>query len=481
MSKYDRNEKPRMGIIPIGKTNQYQGNIWKYIEVAKNTFGKNPDIEIMIPDEPCFEMDEVMHETIRMNKANCDLFLFVIGSWQYTSMVTTAVNYLDGKPVVLYGLCDEIANGSLGVSVQIRYVLEEMKLPFEYMYGKIDDEQQSQNILKALSAAWAKNDMWGRNIALIGGKCMMMYQTQVNEFNWKRVFGIDFPQYDHVEIFKELENIDEEEAKRLAEQFAGKAVKVNNRLANGEKINDDAILSQMRLYLAYKRCQELYDVDMFATKCMPELVNKCYGYSYGACLATALLNEEESTIAACEGDVPAGISMYILKKLSHQPVMFADISRLNAQENVINFFNCGSGPVSMANDRGYQLWPIPRLVPDEAVAKPYLNGDSGGACIEFEFTGDQTVTLLRLGGNDDTLRMHAAVAKTKLRVNNDDEDPNNQFAGGTRWPGSGIVLDDPDSFLRHATGHHYAIVYGDYSDHLAYMCRFYGIGLVMDR
>ena len=36
-----------------------------------------------------------------------------------------------------------------------------------------------------------QNDMAGRNIALIGGKCMMMYQTQVNEFNWKKVFGID--------------------------------------------------------------------------------------------------------------------------------------------------------------------------------------------------------------------------------------------------------------------------------------------------
>lgn len=80
------------------------------------------------------------------------------------------------------------------------------------MYGRIDDAERAADIKKALRAAWTKNDMAGRNIALIGGKCMMMYQTQVNEFNWKKVFGIDFPQYDHVEIFKELENIDEAEA-----------------------------------------------------------------------------------------------------------------------------------------------------------------------------------------------------------------------------------------------------------------------------
>lgn len=480
MSKFVRNERPRMGILPVAKTNQYQGNIRKYIETAKASFGEDESIEIIIGDDPLWEMDEIMEAVDSMEKQNVDMFLFVIGSWMYTSLVTTAMNSVH-KPCIMYGLCDEIANGSLGVSVQLRYVLEEMRIPFTYMYGKIDDRVKALEIKKALRAAWAKSELEGRNIALIGGKCMMMYQTQVNEFNWKKVFGIDFPQYDHAEVFRELENIDEESAEGLAAQFIEKSRGVNWKLDNGEKINEDAILSQMRLYLAYKRFQKLYDVDMFATKCMPELVNKCYGYSYGACLATALLNEEESTIAACEGDVPAGISMYILKKLACMPVMFADISRLNVEEGIMNFFNCGSGPVSMASEKGYTLWPIPKLVPDEAVAKEYLNGESGGACIEFEFSKDKTVTLLRLGGNEDTLRFHAAVARTALRVNNEDEDPNNSFAGGTRWPGCGIKLEDPDSFLRNATGHHYAIVYGDYSKELEYLAGFYNIKFVLNR
>lgn len=39
MSKFNRNAKPKMGILPIAKTNQYQGNIRNYIEVARRTFG----------------------------------------------------------------------------------------------------------------------------------------------------------------------------------------------------------------------------------------------------------------------------------------------------------------------------------------------------------------------------------------------------------------------------------------------------------
>lgn len=103
MSKFNRNAKPKMGILPIAKTNQYQGNIRNYIEVARRTFGADPEIEIMVPDEPLFDMDEIMETCTAMEKANCDMFLFVIGSWMYTSLVTTAVNSLAASPASCTG------------------------------------------------------------------------------------------------------------------------------------------------------------------------------------------------------------------------------------------------------------------------------------------------------------------------------------------------------------------------------------------
>ena len=47
--------------------------------------------------------------------------------------------------------------------------------------------------------------------------------------------------------------------------------------------------------------------------------------------------------------------------------------------------------------------------------------------------------------------------------------------------GNVLMRWDPDSFLRNATGHYYAIVYGDFSKELEYICGFYGVKLVMDR
>ena len=78
MSKFVRNEKPRMGILPIAKTNQYQGNIRKYIEAAKAGFGNDENMEIIMGDEPLWEMDEIMKTVDKMEKHNVDMYLFVI-------------------------------------------------------------------------------------------------------------------------------------------------------------------------------------------------------------------------------------------------------------------------------------------------------------------------------------------------------------------------------------------------------------------
>lgn len=70
---------------------------------------------------------------------------------------------------------------------------------------------------KYLRAAWVKSTMRNKKIATIGGKCMMMYQTQVNEYSWKKTLGIDFPQYDSLQIFKEMEKIDDNEAHAVSQ------------------------------------------------------------------------------------------------------------------------------------------------------------------------------------------------------------------------------------------------------------------------
>lgn len=152
------------------------------------------------------------------------------------------------------------------------------------------------------------------------------------------------------------------------------------------------------MFLAFKRMQKVYDIDIFANICMPEMSAIPYGYGYTGCLATCMLNEA-GVITACEADVPAGLSMYIQYLLCRGPAFFADIARVNKQDNQLTFFTCGTAPVSLA-DRKQEIyiWPMPGNIADEALSEEYFIGKTKGGTIRFDLENDREVTLLRVGG-----------------------------------------------------------------------------------
>ena len=83
------------------------------------------------------------------------------------------------------------------------------------------------------------------------------------------------------------------------------------------------------------------------------------------------------------------------------------------------------------------------------------------------------MTLLRIGGNDETLRFHAARATTRTR----EEEPDAII--GNRWPGFGLEFgEDTESFLKNTVGHHHSIVYGDYLEELRSLAEVLGVTFV---
>jgi L-fucose isomerase-like protein len=470
------NEKkqPILALLGIAKRNHPQEELLRLLDFYRDRCNLQGTVRVLEQKELLYDDGSVVEAVRRANHAGADLIMLVIGTWVYSSVAISGVTE-SSVPVLLYGLSDQVANGNLGASIQIKYVLEEMRRPFVYLSGPMEDEENFQAVMQCLRAAFVKRYLRNRKIASIGGKCMMMYQTQVNEFSWKEVFGVDFPQYDSVQVFSEMENVEEAEARRVEQAFRARFQEIHWELPTGERIWEDAILSQAKMYLAFRRLRQLYQIDVFANKCLPEMTTSRFGYEYSACCATCMLNEE-GIITACENDVPAALSMYILSLLSADKVFFADIARSNRERRHLTFFNCGTGAVSMADPgKDISLWPVPAMISNEAVPDEYYTGHMKGACIRFDLQEDRIVTLLRIGGNDDTLRFHVARAKTIERETKPDE------VSSERWPGFSIELKGGvDPFIRNAVGHHYAIVYGDYVAELMYLARLYGVRFVFD-
>lgn len=469
----NNNARPTVGIIAVAKVNHQKEEVYKLLDYYKSWFSDCEELEARICPEVLFREDDIVKTALSMEKEGVDALVFVVGTWIFSSHIISAAQALH-TPFVLYGLSDRIANGNFGASLQIRYVLQEMKKKFLYLYGAIEDQENLRSIVSYTKAAWVKNQIQNKKIATIGGKCMMMYQTQVNEFSWKNTFGVDFPQYDTVQVFREMENVSDEEAQAVADDFVGKFDRVVWTVPGGERIADDALLSQAKMFLAFKRLKEMYGIEVFANKCMPEMANKVYGYSYAACTATCMLNEA-GIPTACEADLPAALSMLILTKLTGRKVFFADIARLSADKKRITFFNCGTAPVSLADrEQPVELWPTPDTTADEGVADGYmLHGadKQRGACVRFDLKNDQLVTILRVGGNDGTLRFHVANAMTCKR----EVDPGEIL--GQRWPGFGLSFSgNIDDFLQNTVGHHYVLVMGDWHKELEHLAAMYGIG-----
>ncbi len=465
--------KPTLGIVAIAKYNHQKDEIYAFLKKLQERYSADPTVNLVVEEKVLFDEYEIANRVRTMAADGADCILLVVGTWIYSSIVITAVNDLQ-LPFILWGYSERIANGNLGASLQIRYVLKEIGKRFLYVCGPSNDEGNYQKMARYLKAAWVRKYLRNRKIATIGGKCMMMYQTQVNEYSWKRTFGIDFPQYDTAQVFKEMEKVDDEEARKVEKDFLSKVDKVHWEADNGDRMEKDAIFTQAKMFLAFQRMKKLYDIDVFANKCMPEMSAIPYGYGYAGCLATCMLNEA-GTMIACEADVPAALSMYILHLLSDgQKVFFADIARLNKPARRITFFNCGTAPMSMADrSRGVELWPIPGNISDEAIPKEYFISKMKGSSIKFELENGRGVTLLRIGGNDETLRFHAARATTCTREVEPDE------IIGNRWPGFGLEFgEDTEAFLNNTVGHHYSIVYGDYLEELRSLAEVFGVQFV---
>jgi hypothetical protein len=80
------------------------------------------------------------------------------------------------------------------------------------------------------------------------------------------------------------------------------------------------------------------------------------------------------------------------------------------------------------------------------------------------------IPLLRIGGNDGSLRLHVGKAITSRREVEPEE------VLGNRWPGFGLEFQEPlDAFLNHTTGQHYSVILGDHVRELECLAELLGV------
>jgi L-fucose isomerase and related proteins len=254
-------------------------------------------------------------------------------------------------------------------------------------------------------------------LGIIGTPSDWLISCNVDKEKAKSVFNI------------ELEEIKIDELKELYEKFKG------HPYPDGkfkDTFNPEEILKAYDLYLALKEIVEKHDLKGFTIRCF-DLITMLHTTS---CLALSLLNEE-GIIASCEGDVPAMITMYVVRKLINQSSFQANPSMIDVDKNEMILAHC-TLPLNMCTSYKF---------------KTHFESHSAiGIKGEMELG---PINVIRINSNLDTF----VILKGEIIENLDLENLCRTQIRVKFIKGSSVLY-----FLKNPLGNHHIVVYGENED-----------------
>jgi len=174
----------------------------------------------------------------------------------------------------------------------------------------------------------AIKELEGSKLGVIGGTSAWLVATTKSRKLTKKKLGVRTAEAKMDELLDASNKIPvgeaEEHSKRILPKF-DKTVEPSN----------EEILEAIRIYRATKRLVEEKNLSAVTTKCF-DLIGPAKNT---ACLALSLLNDE-GIVAACEGDVDSALTMMIVKQLTNQPALMANLNDVNLEKNTITLAHC---------------------------------------------------------------------------------------------------------------------------------------------
>ena len=79
--------KPKLAILPVGKKNQYLGDLHEFIRYYRKVFSGDDSPELVMDEEILFDESDIVSAAKRAEGEGADLILFVVGTWIFSSHV----------------------------------------------------------------------------------------------------------------------------------------------------------------------------------------------------------------------------------------------------------------------------------------------------------------------------------------------------------------------------------------------------------
>ena len=370
--------------------------------------------------------------------------LFLV-SWLECSVAMAVYREIEHLPVCLWAIPmweengQEKSTGSYVSYTMFKGVLDRIGTPYTGALGPLPESVE--DVTKFCRAAIAYQRLKRARIGLVGYTSMSIYTGTFDHVLLRSRIGPEVQQIDSYSLIMRAERQNRQAKDEVIRELREKA-------CIHCSVTQEQLDKTAGLYLGLMELREELLLDAINVKCQYEFSKE---YAMTMCVPLSLA-ADNGFLSSCEGDMPCTVSMMMLSYLTGQTVAYGDSITHNG--NILKLSPCGFMPFSL----GCGTREITGFMPGCG-----FNG------IQSSFVmRPGRVTILRLiedVGGYHLLIMTGEGLETKKRQG---------------WmPALDVRLDGSvQDFLRHCSGQHYAICYGDCTDEIEMLARILRIGTV---
>ena len=221
------------------------------------------------------------------------------------------------------------ANNSLPASLEIATFLRKNNKEFKLYHGTPEEVREQLKTYdfsknnKENKGILKYSNLHGMRLGVVGKPSNWLIASDVNYQEAKAKFGVELIDISSEEFLSQIKESKPKLDPIIFEPFLN------------EKVDKKTLDGALQIYAALRDLIIRYNLNGLTVRCF-DLLTSVHNTS---CLALAMLNKD-GYIATCEGDIPAMLSMAIVRKAFHQSSFQVNPSYLNLKERYGYFAHC---------------------------------------------------------------------------------------------------------------------------------------------
>ena len=449
-------KKLKVAYLPLTKANWTNPELEKAREDARKFLASLPGVAVVGGEKMIEDEASAMAELEHCRAEQVDLVVAHLLSFALGVVLPRFARTLH-TPVVLWSIPEPPPNGgrlranSFCAANMNSHILYKLYVPYFNVHGEIADPATARQLERAVRVTRTLAMLREFRIGSIGGRVPGFFTSDSDEMLLRNKIGPEVVPLTTLEAASLAKNLPQE---KLAE---AKKILLGDAPLHGTDAPTDAQFEKSAaLFAAVREMTAKYMLGAVTLRCWPEVIaDEMYGITL--CSTIGHLNNH-GTLAVCEGDVYAAVTLSAMRELSGQPPFFCDLIKLDGDYGVA--WHCGAAPCALCK-AGFQ----PAIRRSSTVGG---GGVKGGVC-EFPLKPGR-VTIARLGETRDGSGFRLLIA-TGEGIDTD------LFVRGNPLK---IRFDAGCDALRkeildHGWEHHFSMAYGDLAEELTAMARAWNI------